>query len=108
LTIADYAVFEEMEKRVFQQHAEILRQKRKQFLTKFPNAKVTMIVGHGNYYLNVGDAGQDIVDYCDKNKADIVIVGSRQLGVMKRVLLGSVGDYCAHHLKCPVLIIRHP
>ena len=25
-----------------------------------------------------------------------------------RVMLGSVSDYCAHHAKCPLLIVKSP
>ncbi|KAG5460444.1 MAG: cAMP phosphodiesterases class-II-domain-containing protein [Olpidium bornovanus] len=35
-----------------------------------------------------------------------VIMGSRGMGPIKRTLLGSVSDYCAHHLPMPV--VRHP
>jgi nucleotide-binding universal stress UspA family protein len=79
----------------------VLRSFRKQLLDKFPGAMVQMIVGNG-------EVGSAIVDYVETNAVDIVYLGSRSLGMMKRVFLGSVGDYCAHHLKCPVMIIKHP
>nr|GMD44331.1 Adenine nucleotide alpha hydrolases-like superfamily protein [Ipomoea batatas] len=39
---------------------------------------------------------------------DLVVVGSRGLGQIKRAVLGSVSDYCAHHARCPVLIVKPP
>eukprot|EP00741_Cyanophora_paradoxa_P003977 tig00000743_g3864.t1 len=36
------------------------------------------------------------------------VVGSRGLGPVKRLLLGSVSDYLAHHLPMPVLVFRAP
>jgi nucleotide-binding universal stress UspA family protein len=38
--------------------------------------------------------------------ADLLIVGSRGHGAFAEALLGSVGQYCAHHAQCPVLIMR--
>jgi nucleotide-binding universal stress UspA family protein len=38
--------------------------------------------------------------------ADLLVVGSRGHGAFAGALLGSVGQYCAHHAQCPVLIIR--
>jgi nucleotide-binding universal stress UspA family protein len=48
--------------------------------------------------------------------ADLLVVGSRGLGGLKGMLLGSVGHHCAAHSHCPVVIVhasaspepRHP
>jgi nucleotide-binding universal stress UspA family protein len=76
----DTQYFEEMERKEFSAICAVLRQHRKKLITKFRDAKVEMVVGHG-------DAGEDIVDYVDKIKADALIIGSRGLGTMKRYLL---------------------
>jgi nucleotide-binding universal stress UspA family protein len=36
--------------------------------------------------------------------ADLLVVGSRGLGGLRELLLGSVGRQCAQHASCPVLI----
>ena len=38
--------------------------------------------------------------------ADMLVVGNRGRGGFAEVLLGSVGQYLAHHANCPVLIFR--
>jgi nucleotide-binding universal stress UspA family protein len=38
--------------------------------------------------------------------ADLLVVGSRGHSEFINALLGSVSQNCAHHAKCPVLIIR--
>lgn len=40
-------------------------------------------------------------------QADLLVVGSRGLGGLKGMLLGSVGHHCAAHAHCPVVIV-HP
>jgi hypothetical protein len=42
-------------------------------------------------------------------KADVLLIGSRKLGTVKRALLGSVSDYCDHNSPCTVITVRaHP
>jgi nucleotide-binding universal stress UspA family protein len=42
----------------------------------------------------------------ESTQADLLVVGSRGHGTFHDALLGSVSQNCAHHAKCPVVIIR--
>jgi nucleotide-binding universal stress UspA family protein len=37
---------------------------------------------------------------------DLLVVGSRGHGGFAEALLGSVGQHCVHHARCPVVVIR--
>jgi nucleotide-binding universal stress UspA family protein len=37
----------------------------------------------------------------------MLVVGSRGLGGFRGLMLGSVGQQCAHHASCPVVIVPH-
>ena len=47
-----------------------------------------------------------ILDYLEDHPMDLVIMGSRGLGVVKGVLLGSVSQYVVEQAKCPVLVVK--
>ena len=59
-----------------------------------------------NTKLLQGNAGATILDFCEKEKYDIIVMGSRGLGKFKELLLGSVSSKVVHHSSCPVMIIR--
>ncbi|KAF7060946.1 hypothetical protein CFC21_067682 [Triticum aestivum] len=56
----------------------------------------------------VGDAKEAICQAVEDMRADLLVLGSRGLGMVKRAFLGSVSDYLAHHACCPVLIVKPP
>nr|ABK22555.1 unknown [Picea sitchensis] len=55
-----------------------------------------------------GDARNVLCEAVERHGADILAVGSHGYGAIKRAVLGSVSDYCAHHAKCTVMIIKKP
>ncbi|KAH0462223.1 hypothetical protein IEQ34_009798 [Dendrobium chrysotoxum] len=55
-----------------------------------------------------GDARNVLCDAVEKFSADVLVVGSHGYGAIKRVVLGSVSDYCAHHADCTVMIVKKP
>ena len=53
-----------------------------------------------------GDPAEAIRDYEKEISADLIVMGSRGLGLVRGVLLGSVSKYVLEHAKCPVLIVK--
>jgi nucleotide-binding universal stress UspA family protein len=55
-----------------------------------------------------GDARYALCEAAEKMKVNLLVVGSRGHGAIRRAVMGSVSNYCAHHAKCPVLIVKKP
>ena len=56
--------------------------------------------------LEKGPARTVIVSKVDSEECDLVVVGSRGLGNVTSLIIGSVSNYVLHHAKCPVLLIK--
>ncbi|KAL3866358.1 hypothetical protein ACJMK2_043663 [Sinanodonta woodiana] len=54
-----------------------------------------------------GDPGHTIVKVAEEKHADVIVVGTRGMGKIRRTFLGSVSDYVIHHSHVPVLVCRH-
>ena len=50
--------------------------------------------------------GHVITDVATSEKANMIVMGTRGLGTIRRTILGSVSDYVVHHSHCPVVVCR--
>jgi nucleotide-binding universal stress UspA family protein len=57
-------------------------------------------------HLATGRPADAILDHAERIGAGLIVVGSRGLGPVKRLLVGSVSESIVHHAKCPVLVVR--
>ncbi|XP_022768432.1 universal stress protein PHOS34 [Durio zibethinus] len=54
----------------------------------------------------IGDPKEKICEIVENLHADLLVMGSRAFGPIKRIFLGSVSNYCTNHAQCPVMIIK--
>ena len=57
-------------------------------------------------FSETGSPAVVILDFAMNNPTDLIVMGSRGLGVVKCVLLGSVSQYIVEQAKCPVLVVK--
>lgn len=53
-----------------------------------------------------GDPATAIIDVAATRKSDLIVMGSRGLGRLAGLLLGSTSQKVVSHAACPVLIVR--
>ena len=54
----------------------------------------------------VGSPGPVLLNMAEDNGIDLVVMGSRGLGPLKGIFMGSVSSYMVSRSKCPVLIVK--
>ena len=57
-------------------------------------------------FSETGSPAVVILDFALSNDMDLIVMGSRGLGIVKGVLLGSVSQYIVEQSKCPVLVVK--
>jgi nucleotide-binding universal stress UspA family protein len=53
-----------------------------------------------------GDPADAVVDFASAERADVIVVGSRGLGAVRSLVLGSVSRRIVDHAQCPVLVVK--
>jgi len=56
--------------------------------------------------VEVEHIGHGLMQFAERNKSDLVVVGDSGRGLISRVLLGSTSRYVLHHAHCSVMVVR--
>lgn len=56
--------------------------------------------------VGISSVVKEIVDYAEKNRISMIVVGSRGLSGIKKMLLGSVASGVVTYAHCPVLVVK--
>lgn len=59
-----------------------------------------------NTKTKVGNPAQTIIDYASEGNFDLIVIGSRGLGSLKGVLMGSVSIKVVQMSGCPVAVVK--
>lgn len=71
-------------------------------------ARLTAAGMPSNPRLRAGDPAREIIAAAEDRDADLIVTGTRGLGGIDRLLLGSVARNVVTHARCSVLVVREP
>ncbi|KAJ3073385.1 hypothetical protein HDU98_001676 [Podochytrium sp. JEL0797] len=54
----------------------------------------------------VGDPRIEVCEMAKRLGAEVVIVGTRGMGLIQKAVMGSVSDHLLHNLECSVIVVR--
>lgn len=57
-------------------------------------------------FMEIGSPSEIVVEFCVEKGYDLIVIGSRGLGAIKGLVLGSVSNYVVHRAPCPVMVIK--
>jgi nucleotide-binding universal stress UspA family protein len=88
---------------------ESLKRRGEDLLTKAKDQMRTNGVNDINTALVTGDSpAQEIVTYAEKEKADLIVIGSKGRSATARFLLGSVASKVVKYSHCCVYVAKEP
>lgn len=71
--------------------------------SKLANTKISVT---DRIIVSVSSIVGEIIGFADKEKVDLIILGTRGRTGFKKLLLGSVAEGVVNHSSCPVMVVR--
>jgi nucleotide-binding universal stress UspA family protein len=87
------------EKTIMAYHVGVLDNAKKYLKEKYPDLNVSTKIKKG--YVS-----KKILEAAEEGKADLIVIGSRGLGGLTSMFLGSVSNYVVNHCKLPILVVK--
>ncbi len=96
--IADMTIYQpEGYQEQIKEHGNAILDKIKHSLGELPHSDVVVLAG---------SPAEAIVDYSENNDCDLIIMGSRGLGAIREIMVGSVSHNVIQHASIPVMIMK--
>ena len=86
---------------------EVMREDSERLLNRAASL-LPMNTGPVSKQIETGTPAEAILAAAENEKAGLIVLGSRGLGPVKELLLGSVSHRVATHASCPTLIVNRP
>ncbi|WP_372367370.1 universal stress protein [Candidatus Uabimicrobium sp. HlEnr_7] len=85
-----------IKKNIENRSQEFLKDVENKFIEKNINVTIEFREGH---------PGTNIVNFAEENEVGLIVMGSRHMGTLKRIIFTSTSNYVLHHTNTPVFVI---
>ncbi|KXG75423.1 universal stress protein [Thermotalea metallivorans] len=90
---------------IFQQSKDIFEKQAKEIMQKAEES-FKGFCGTLSPMIKYGDPAQVIIETIEEEKPDLVVMGSKGLTGIQKVVIGSVSSKVLNHTEVPILIVR--
>ena len=77
---------------------------RQSVVASLQECRLEIRLGIEHEELHEGPEAESILKVAESRKADLIVMGTRGLGMLKSYLVGSVSRKVIHHASCPVMV----
>lgn len=78
-------------------HAEKILDEAREQISELPSARAILLQGQ---------PAKAILEYAEDSNCDLIVIGSRGLGGIRELVLGSVSHNVVQHAKVPILVVK--
>ncbi|SIQ39033.1 universal stress protein [Halanaerobium kushneri] len=102
--VASYLSAETMEE-IMSQQEDTIKEKRQKILDEDAEFFQDKGIKPDKVLLH-GDPADEVCDYAEKNKFDLIVVADKGHGKVERFLLGSISDKIVRHARTSVMVVK--
>ena len=56
--------------------------------------------------MDVGAVSKAIVEYAEKNNVNLIVIGTKGISGIKRMLVGSTASEVVKYSHCPIMVVK--
>eukprot|EP00298_Acanthocystis_sp_HF-20_P002665 c13064_g1_i1.p1 GENE.c13064_g1_i1~~c13064_g1_i1.p1 ORF type:complete len:154 (+),score=70.23 c13064_g1_i1:63-524(+) len=91
----------------FEQQKKALEDHSKRVVAKYlEEAKSKNATNVHSFVLTAGHPKEQVCEFAKEKSVNTIFVGTRGLGAVKKLFLGSFSDYILHHAECDVMLVK--
>ncbi len=81
---------------------KLLKEKAEEEIKKYVNRFNRPV----NYFIEIGDIAEVILEHADKNEIDLIVIGSHKKGLIDKLLIGSTAEKIINKAKTSVVVVK--
>eukprot|EP00298_Acanthocystis_sp_HF-20_P025635 c37807_g1_i1.p1 GENE.c37807_g1_i1~~c37807_g1_i1.p1 ORF type:complete len:148 (+),score=61.22 c37807_g1_i1:1-444(+) len=91
----------------FEEQKKMLEEHAKKIVAKYlEHCKSRNLSNVHSFVLTAGHPKEQVCEFAKEKSVNTIFVGTRGLGAIKKIFVGSFSDYILHHAECDVMLVK--